>query len=91
MAAVMIKVRKNNVWSQCMNEQKVHPQVVLVEDVVCVVCERSFRREYHRTHITKMFICSVVHISERVVDDVLNVQEVFMFMSTGDHISVKTV
>ena len=39
MVAVMIKVRKNNVWSQCMNEQKVHPQVVLVKDVVCVcVC-----------------------------------------------------
>ena len=40
MAAVMIKVRKNNVWSQCMNEQKVHPQVVLVKGVVYVcVCE----------------------------------------------------
>ena len=52
MVAVMIKVRKNNVWSQCMNEQKIHPQVVMVKDVVCVVCGRSFRREYDRTHIT---------------------------------------
>ena len=47
-AAVMIKVRKNNVWSQCMNEQKVHPQVVLVKDVVSVCLSVCLWKKFNR-------------------------------------------
>ena len=56
MAAVMIKVRKNNVWSQCMNEQKVHPQVVMVKGVMCIVCGRSFI--WFHFHVEWPSICS---------------------------------
>ena len=67
MAAVMIKVRKNNVWSQCMNEQKVNPQVVLVKDVLCVVCGRSFIG--FPIKIGKCFICCFCRFSCRMTFD----------------------